>query len=121
MKMILKAAFPQDVMTAASVEEEEDMDLSEEGGRDGEVGIARDDDDVGKDGADEELHPPGEDLNGKQSVGNKKRRKKGSGQLRDEGQEWAQKAQVSVLFRGAEPILEDFLKTFSSYFADVEK
>ena len=62
--MILKAAVPQDVMTAASVEEEEDMDLSEEGGRDGEVGIARDDDDVGKDGADEELHPPGEDLNG---------------------------------------------------------
>merc|ERR1719510_1722400 len=70
------------------------MDLSEEGGRDGEVGIARDDDDVGKDGADEELHPPGEDLNGKQSVGNKKRRKKGSGQLRDEGEEWAQKAQM---------------------------
>jgi len=79
-----------DVMTAASVEEEEDMDLSEEG----EVGAAREDD-----GADEELQPPGEDLNGKQAGGGgggggKKRKKQSSGQMRDEGEEWAQKAQV---------------------------
>ena len=79
-------------MTAASVEEEEDMDLSEEG----EVGAGREDD-----GADEELQPPGEDLNGKQvsgggGGGGKKRKKQSSGQLRDEGEEWAQKAQVRV-------------------------
>ena len=83
-------------MTAASVEEEEDMDMSEEG----DVGTAREDD-----GADEELQPPGEDLNGKQqqqpssnSGGGwgKKRKKPSSGQLRDEGEEWAQKAQVSL-------------------------
>ena len=79
-------------MTAASVEEEEDMDLSEEG----EVAAAREDD-----GADEELQPPGEDLNGKQAGGGgggggKKRKKQSSGQMRDEGEEWAQKAQVRV-------------------------
>jgi len=79
-----------DVMTAASIEEEEDMEMSEEG----EVGQgAREDD-----GADEELQPPGEDLNGKQQQlgggGGKKRKKQSSGQLRDEGEEWAQKAQV---------------------------
>jgi len=83
-----------DVMTAASVEEEEDMDMSEEG----DVGTAREDD-----GADEELQPPGEDLNGKQQQqqpssnsggGWGKRKKPSSGQLRDEGEEWAQKAQV---------------------------
>jgi len=81
-----------DVMTAASVEEEEDMDMSEEG----EASTAREDD-----GADEELQPPGEDLNGKQQQlpgsnrgGGKRRKKQSSGQLRDEGEEWAQKAQV---------------------------
>jgi len=79
-----------DVMTAASVEEEEDMDLSEEG----EGAAARE-----EDGADEELQPPGEDLNGKQAGGGgggggKKRKKQSSGQMRDEGEEWAQKAQV---------------------------
>ena len=79
-------------MTAASIEEEEDMEMSEEG----EVGQgAREDD-----GADEELQPPGEDLNGKQQQlgggGGKKRKKQSSGQLRDEGEEWAQKAQVRI-------------------------
>jgi len=85
-----------DVMTAASVEEEEDMDLSEEG----EVANANARED---DAADEELQPPGEDLNGKQQAagsngggggGGKKRKKQSSGQMRDEGEEWAQKAQV---------------------------
>merc|ERR1719193_2973301 len=66
------------------------MDLSEEG----EVGAGRE-----EDGADEELQPPGEDLNGKQAGGGgggrgKKRKKQSSGQIRDEGEEWAQKAQV---------------------------
>jgi len=82
-----------DVMTAAIVEEEEDMEMSEEG----EVGQgAREDD-----GADEELQPPGEDLNGKQQQlggsnggGGRKRKKQSSGQLRDEGEEWAQKTLV---------------------------
>merc|ERR550519_921584 len=82
-----------DVMTAASIEEEEDMEMSEEG----EVGQgAREDD-----GADEELQPPGEDLNGKQQQlggsnggGGRKRKKQSSGQLRDEGAEWAQKTLV---------------------------
>ena len=86
-------------MTAASVEEEEDMDLSEEG----EVANANARED---DAADEELQPPGEDLNGKQAAGGgvggggggggKKRKKQSSGQMRDEGEEWVQKAQVSV-------------------------
>ena len=92
-------------MTAASVEEEEDMDMSEEG----DVGTAREDD-----GADEELQPPGEDLNGKQqqqpssnSGGGwgKKRKKQSSGQLRDEGEEWAQKAQASLFRRRFQPQL----------------
>jgi len=82
-----------DVMTATIVEEEEDMEMSEEG----EVGQgAREDD-----GADEELQPPGEDLNGKQQQlggsnggGGRKRKKQSSGQLRDEGEEWAQKTLV---------------------------
>merc|ERR1719201_1477562 len=69
------------------------MEMSE----DGEMGQgAREDD-----GADEELQPPGEDLNGKQQQlggsnggGGKKRKKQSSGQLRDEGEEWAQKTLV---------------------------
>lgn len=78
-----------DVMTAASVEEEEDMEMSEEG----EMGGARE-----EDGADEELQPPGEDNHGKpqQPAGNgggggKKRKKRCSGQ--NGGDEWEQKAQ----------------------------
>ena len=89
-------------MTAASVEDEEDMDMSEEG----EASTAREDD-----GADEELQPPGEDLNGKQQQpssnngggGGKKRKKQTSGQLRDEGEEWAQQAQVSLFRAGSNP------------------
>ena len=85
-------------MTAAIVEEEEDMEMSEEG----EVGQgAREDD-----GADEELQPPGEDLNGKQQQlggsnggGGRKRKKQSSGQLRDEGEEWAQKTLVRILLK----------------------
>ena len=81
-------------MTTTIVEEEEDMEMSEEG----EVGQGREDD-----GADEELQPPGEDLNGKQQQlggsnggGGKKRKKQSSGQLRDEGEEWAQKTLVRI-------------------------
>ena len=82
-------------MTAAIVEEEEDMEMSEES----EMGQgAREDD-----GADEELQPPGEDLNGKQQQlggsnggGGRKRKKQSSGQLRDEGEEWAQKTLVRI-------------------------
>ena len=93
------------------------MDMSEEG----DVGTAREDD-----GADEELQPPGEDLNGKQqqqpssnsgSGWGKKRKKPSSGQLRDEGEEWAQKAQVSLFWRRSQPQLILILK----YFAGVEK
>jgi len=80
-----------DVMTAASLDEEEDMDLSEEG----EVGTAREGDDDPKEG-DEDLQPPGEDPGAKQSNGGggKKRKKRTSGQVRDDGEELAQKAQV---------------------------
>ena len=76
-------------MTAASLDEEEDMDLSEEGGREGEG------DDDPKEG-DEDLQPPGEDPGAKQSNGGggKKRKKRTSGQVRDDGEELAQKAQV---------------------------
>ena len=85
-------------MTATIVEEEEDMEMSEEG----EMGQgAREDD-----GADEELQPPGEDLNGKQQQlggsnggGGRKRKKQSSGQLRDEGEEWAQKTLVRILLK----------------------
>merc|ERR1712192_300696 len=65
------------------------------GGEVGNAANAREDD-----AADEELQPPGEDLNGKQQANNagggggKKRKKQSSGQMRDEGEEWAQKAQV---------------------------
>ena len=78
-------------MTAASLDEEEDMDLSEEG----EVGAAREGDDDPKEG-DEDLQPPGEDSGAKQSNGGggKKRKKRTSGQVRDDGEELAQKAQV---------------------------
>ena len=78
-------------MTAASLDEEEDMDLSEEG----EVGTAREGDDDPKEG-DEDLQPPGEDPGAKQSNGGggKKRKKRTSGQVRDDGEELAQKAQV---------------------------
>ena len=81
-------------MTAASLDEEEDMDLSEEG----EVGTAREGDDDPKEG-DEDLQPPGEDPGAKQSNGGggKKRKKRTSGQVRDDGEELAQKAQVSLV------------------------
>merc|ERR1719394_572054 len=67
------------------------MDLSEEGG----VGTAREGDDDPKEG-DEDLQPPGEDPGAKQSNGGggKKRKKRTSGQVRDDGEELAQKAQV---------------------------
>ena len=98
-------------MTAASLDEEEDMDLSEEG----EVGTAREGDDDPKEG-DEDLQPPGEDPGAKQSNGGggKKRKKRTSGQVRDDGEELAQKAQVFFVHYVVQLYIRVFQKnTFS--------